>query len=177
MDWVREILKKYNLDEAFDRQQVLLLWEEMIGPNLSLLTHALRFSRGTLWVETASPALAHELSFLKERYIAKLNEYFDEPILREIRFVPGHFARTPLRKKVFLPPEERASAHTLFSHLPDSHLSHSFERLYLTQRRREEALLAAGGRRCPRCGVVFCSPGKICPGCLFDEIEDPGRND
>ncbi|MEA1871335.1 MAG: hypothetical protein U9N00_04005, partial [Candidatus Bipolaricaulota bacterium] len=83
----------------------------------------------------------------------------------------------PARKPIALGAEERDKAHALFSSLPDSHLRRSFEHLYTSQRRWEETLLAAGGKRCPRCGVVFYTAGSICPGCQFDEIEEPEVTD
>jgi predicted Zn-ribbon and HTH transcriptional regulator len=173
MDWVQEILGKYNLSEEFRDQQLLLRWDRVIGDQLRPLTRAVRFAHGILTIEVVSPSVAQELSFLKERYITRLNDLSGEPILREIRFVPGRFQRTSQRKPITLGSEERDKAHTLFSSLPDPHLRRSFEHLYMTHRRWEETLLAAGGKRCPRCGVVFYAAGAICPGCQFDEIEEP----
>lgn len=177
MNWVQEILGKYNLNEEFSHQQILLLWDQVIGDQLRHLTRAVRFAHRILTVEVASPAIAQELSFLKERYITRLNALFGEPILREIRFVPGRFIRASTRKPVTLDAEEQDKAHALFSSLPDPHLRRSFEHLYITHRRQEETLLAAGGKRCPRCGVVFYASGSICPGCQFDAFEEPEGTD
>jgi len=177
MKWVREILGKYNLGEEFNHQQILLLWDQVIGNQLRPLTRAVRFAHGTLTIEVASPSIAQELSFLKGRYSTRLNDLFGEPILREIRFVPGQFQRTPARKPIALGAEERDKAHALFSSLPDPYLRRSFEHLYITHRQWEETLLAAGGKRCPQCGVVFYAAGAICPGCQFDRIEDPDGTD
>ena len=172
MSWVQEILGKYNLGEEFKHQQILLFWDHVIGDQLRPLTRAIRFAHGLLTIEVASPSIAQELSFFKERYIAHLNNLSSEPLLREIRFVPGRFQRTPVRKPIAPDSEERSKARVLFSFLPDPHLRHSFEHLYVSHRRREESLLAAGGMRCPRCGVVFYASGEICPGCQFDKIEE-----
>ncbi len=177
MKWVREILSHYNLAEEFDRQEVLLRWDSSIGASLKPSTRAVRFVHSILWVEVASPTLAHELSFLKERYIDKLNAHFSEPLVQEIRFIPGRFPRTATKKAVSLSPEDRAAAHALFAAITDPQLRKAFERLYLAHRRREEALLASGEMRCSRCGVVFSPPEDLCPGCRFDAIEDPGETD
>jgi hypothetical protein len=177
MNWIQEILGKYNLGKEFKHQQILLLWDQVIGDQLRPLTRTVRFAHGILTIEVASPAIAQELSFLKERYITCLNDLFGEPILREIRFVPGRFQRTPKRKSIALGAEEQDKARALFSSLPDRHLRRSFEHLYMAHRRQEETLLAAGGKRCPRCGVVFYASGSICPGCQFDEIEEPEVTD
>ena len=177
MNWIQEILGKYNLGAEFRDQQILLLWDQVIGNQLRPLTRAVRFTHGILTIEVASPSIGQELSFLKERYRTRLNDLFGEPILREIRFVPGQFQRAPARKPIALDAKERDKAHALFSSLPDPHLRRSFEHLYITQRRWEETLLAAGGKRCPQCGVVFYAAGEICPGCQFDKIEDPDGTD
>jgi predicted Zn-ribbon and HTH transcriptional regulator len=177
MNWIQEILGKYNLDEEFRRQRILLFWERVIGDQIRPLTRAVCFTRGILTIEVASPTIAQELSFLKERYIARLNDLAGETLLLGIRFVPGQFRRTAARKPVQLGAEEEDRAHVLFSSLPDRHLRRSFEHLYMAHRRQEETLLAAGGERCPRCGVVFYATGSICPGCQFDEIEEPEGTD
>ncbi len=177
MNWVQEILGKYNLGEEFRHQQILLFWDQVVGDQLRHLTRAVRFTHGILTIEVASPSIAQELSFLKERYITRLNDLTGESILREIRFIPGQFRRTLARKSIQLRAGEQDRAHALFSSLPDRHLRRSFEHLYLTHRQREETLLAAGGKRCLRCGVVFYASGSICPGCQFDEIEEPEGTD
>ena len=172
MTWIRELFYKYNLGEEFERQEVLVLWAYVLGPSLQALTRAVRVAHSVLWVEVASPTLAHELSFFTEQYLDKINAHFSEPVVRAIRFIPGSFRGAETKKTVPITSEDRAAARALFDTLSDPHLRKAFERLYLAHRQREETLLAAGETRCSCCGVVFPPPGDRCPGCRFDAIED-----
>ncbi len=170
-DWVKGILQRYRLDEEYERQQALLLWPTLVGETISRLTRPQRLRGGTLWVEVASHTLSHELNYMKDAYVTKLNEALGEPVIQDIRFVPGSFVtRKPLKRKA-LPEAEYKAAHALFLDLSDARLQQGFERLYLTQRQREEALLAAGATRCEGCGAVFFGPGELCPGCRYGGIE------
>ncbi len=170
MNWVREILKNYNLDKEFSDQQVLLLWSGVIGEQLARMTRATRLSKGTLTVEVASPIVSQELNLLKQNYIDLLNEQMGRVVLQRIRFVPGRFSRP----RVPLVSEEgdTSDSDLLLPGIDDVRLRDSFKSLYRTQQRRERAMLKAGAHRCPRCGVVFFGNEDICPGCQFDEIAD-----
>jgi len=168
-NWVREILGHYNLADEFSNQRILVFWDEVVGPQLVRMTRATRFSNGTLVVEVASSAVSQELDLLKQRYIDLLNERMKNDILQRIRFVPGHFSRSRI---IDMPDkEDLADDQLVLSGIDDAQLRDSFESLYHTQRRRERAMLRAGARRCPRCGVVFFGNDEICPGCQFDEID------
>ena len=91
MNWVDELLGRYNLATEYQTQRVLLLWETIVGPRIAKLSRAERISRGTLWVSVASPTVSQELSFLKSQYITRLNTSAGEDIIHQIRFVPGQF--------------------------------------------------------------------------------------
>lgn len=170
MNWVRDILKNYNLDKEFSDQQVLLLWSGVIGEQLARMTRATRLSRGTLTVEVASPIVSQELNLLKQNYIDLLNEQMGRVVLERIRFVPGRFPRP--RVPLVSEEDDTSDSDLLLPGIDDVRLRDSFNSLYRTQRRRERAMLKAGAHRCPRCGVVFFGNNDICPGCQFDEIAD-----
>lgn len=179
MNWVETVLKKNNLWKDYCYQRTLLLWDKVCGERIATLTRAQRFFRGTLWIEVPSPSIAHDLSLFGDKYIKRLNELAGKDIVRRIRFVPGKFARNqPVSKDLGrLLPSDHAEAHTLFAQVADPGLRKSFERLYLTARKREEVRLARGAKRCCYCGVVFSGEGNICPGCRFTGIADCGSAD
>lgn len=168
MNWVNEVLGRYNLEGEHQTQRVLLFWDTIVGHQIAQVSRAERFLNGTLWVAVASPIVSQELSFLKDQYIERLNAEIGKDIIQQIRFIPGRFKKAIPRKHVTLPPFESEEAHKQFSALPDPILRDLFEQLYLTLRKREVALLSAGGKRCSHCGVVFLGEGEICPGCRFD---------
>lgn len=177
MSWIDRVLQRYNLGEEYQRQRVLFLWEKAVGCQTAKVSRAERFSQGTLWVSVASSTIAQELSFLEARYIERINNLLGEEALLKICFVPGRFKKEMVKEDVTLSDTEREDASKLFSALDDCQLRESFERLYLTTRRREAVILQAGGKRCSRCGVAFSGAEEICPGCRFGEIEPEKRTD
>ncbi len=171
MNWVTEVLRRYNLGEKFSAQQPLLLWPEIGGPQIARITKPIRFTDGILTVAVNSAAARQELFLLREQYIARLNQAVGAAVVREIRFIPG---RIPLPRRIPHPPHDPqlpADAAHMFAGVPDPQLQRSFTRLYVTLRQREAALLAAGAKRCVRCGVVFFGDGDLCPGCRFDHSQ------
>ncbi len=171
MNWVTEVLRRYNLGEKFSAQQPLLLWPETVGPQIAQITQPIRFSDGILTVAVTSAAARQELFLLRAQYIARLNHAAGATVVRDIRFIPG---RIPLPRRIPRPPLDPhlpAEASHMFAGVPDPQLQRSFTNLYVTLRQRERALLAAGAKRCVRCGVVFFGDGDLCPGCRFDHSQ------
>jgi len=177
MSWVEEVLRKYNLSGEYRKQRAVVIWQKIVGNNVAAFTEAKGYTNGTLVVAVSSSTAAHELSFLKGQYIEKLNANLGEKAVSDIRFVPGNPAAKKARREYDLSEAERESAAKLFAHLGDTDLRNSFERLYLTLRRREKCMLAIGARRCSACGVVFYGSGDICPGCRFGGVEDVEESD
>jgi len=172
MDWVEEVLRRYRLDALAITQRVIRAWEDSVGDRIGHLSRAERFGSGCLTIAVVTPSLATELGYLKPEYLQRVNSALGEPLVVDLRFKPGHF---PPITSQGLPPSTqaaRAEARCLFKDNKDPVSRRSFERLYLTLSRRETAILARGGRRCPRCGVAFREEGEICPGCRFGAIAD-----
>jgi len=176
-NWVEEVLGRYRLEDEYAQQRTLVLWEEVAGPRIVRFTRAVRFQAGTLWVEVSSPAVAQELSYLKEEYRCRLNDLLPEGTVCGIRFIPGQFDQERIRVKVELREEDFKESRSLFQEVQDDVLRRSFERLYLTLLRRERSLLQSGGKPCPRCGVVFVGEKESCPGCRAGGIADTKGKD
>jgi len=176
-DWVEEVLDRCRLGDSYRRQRALVLWQEVVGERLAGLTRAARFARGTLWVEVRSPAAAQELGYVKEECLRRLNERLGEDAVREVHFVPGRFDASPEATVVRIDAQDESRARSLFQEVGDPALRAGFERLYVTLARRERSLLAAGGRACPECGVVFVGLERTCPGCRMGGIAQEKRKD
>ena len=97
-NWVKEILGRYNLEQEFADQQVLVLWHEIVGEQLAKVTQAKRLSKGILTVETASNTVSQELSFLALHYVELLNKRMGRQVVIKIRFVPGNFIQEKVAK-------------------------------------------------------------------------------
>ncbi len=61
-------------------------WLSIVGPSVQGHTTGAYMREGTLIVYVDSPAWAHELSAMSERYRGAINEKIGEELVREIRF-------------------------------------------------------------------------------------------
>lgn len=59
-------------------------WESLMGKTVARHTKELKLIDGTLYIQTDVAALKHELSFNKALLVAKLNQHFDEVVIKEI---------------------------------------------------------------------------------------------
>jgi predicted nucleic acid-binding Zn ribbon protein len=79
-------LKLLGISRRTREAQALLLWPQVIGPDLARESQALKLTGGTLLVTASSPALAHQLHLERTMLIERLNEAIGAPAVREIRF-------------------------------------------------------------------------------------------
>lgn len=69
--------------------QALLLWRDVVGPELAAETQALHLRGTTLWVRASSAALAHQLHIEKSQLVVRLNQRIGSAAIRDIRFLQG----------------------------------------------------------------------------------------
>ena len=71
--------------------QLLGLWERVVDERVGRQTEAVKISHRTLYVSTASPAWAQELTFLKQGIIEKFNALAGREEIRDIKFKTGGY--------------------------------------------------------------------------------------
>jgi hypothetical protein len=181
---IRTLLEKLGLGRSFKEQEPLLFWPEVVGPQMSRLTEALRVREGVLYVEAANHVVAQQLRLMSEMYLKKLNALLGEPLIREIRFrVGSSFAsrrRLPRSEESELESEpeqlsllEREKLSKLLDEVEDPKLRKAFEGWILASLRQDQARRAQGGHRCPRCGVHHHEDDEICYYCRLEEPASP----
>ena len=79
-------LKSLGITRRTREAQALWLWAQIVGPELSRETRALKLTGGTLWVSASSTPLAHQLHLERVGLIERLNEMIGAPVIKEIRF-------------------------------------------------------------------------------------------
>jgi hypothetical protein len=174
MKELESVFRHNNLFDAFKQNEALLCWDEVIGERLGRYTRSEVVRDRVLVVRVSSATVAHELSLLKPQLLQQLNARLDAVRIRDIRFVQGSIPRSPQAIRLHHDETAAETAHQLFADLDDEALARRFERLVVSQKDREASLLAAGGRRCLRCGAVYRGDAKTCPGCRYDPID--GKN-
>ncbi len=128
-DLTRKVLERYNVSSGVHAHQLITDWEEIVGPRVAARTTPVNagaaMSEGVLTVRVANSAWLHELSFIKEQLVMRINEYVgtkdNKQPIREIRFYHGRAPkgrndelsqakaqqhREPLRKRPLPPPAQ-----------------------------------------------------------------------
>ncbi len=93
-DLVGDLLDRNGARRELREHRIATHWKSIVGPRVSARTLPDNLSKGVLWVRVTSSAWLHELSFLKDELLARINNSLgDPPIIKEVRFHLG--ARRP----------------------------------------------------------------------------------
>jgi hypothetical protein len=92
---LRKILKKRNIPHAAADPRLLDVWRRAVGPQIAAQTHPEKVKRGVLFVRVSSSVWMHQLQFLKEEIIGRLNEFFREAEIGGLFFSLGEIPPAP----------------------------------------------------------------------------------
>ncbi|MBI5399703.1 DUF721 domain-containing protein [Candidatus Saganbacteria bacterium] len=70
---------------------LLALWTKVVDERVSSRTEPIKIKERTLYVSTASPTWAQELTFLKKKLIGKFNQLAGEDVICDIKFKSGGY--------------------------------------------------------------------------------------
>ena len=80
-----ETTEKLGITIKLEENQALLVWEDCVGAEIAKNTKPRVVTGGILFIDTASPVWAHQLSIMKTELIQKVNERLNISV-KEIRF-------------------------------------------------------------------------------------------
>ncbi|MCR4392405.1 MAG: DUF721 domain-containing protein [Candidatus Acetothermia bacterium] len=175
LQWLLPLARRWGLAEALAQQRAVFAWERAVGPNLASLARPLYVDREVLHLGVPSHVVAAELHLLAAELLARLAEVAPGSGVKELRF---HVRAEPgPPPEVTVPPpsprERRLAEQELSAHLPEG-LRDKLAGIVAWARARDQAILAAGGSACRRCGVAFLGPGDLCPVCAVEAPRDRG---
>jgi len=173
--WLQALAQRWGLEGELARQAPLFSWREAVGPGLARLARPLYVEGHTLHLAVASYAAATELHLLEGKLLARLGEVLPGLRIERLKF---HVLPPPTRARKVKPqepsPEDwHAAEGDIPEGLPEG-LRRKLVRIAAWVRARERAVLAAGGRRCPRCGVAHPGPEELCRLCALTSEEEEG---
>jgi predicted nucleic acid-binding Zn ribbon protein len=154
-------------------------WPDVVGPQAAAATEAETVRDGVLFVRTRSSAWSHELSFLRETLVTRLNERIGRPVIRGIRFSArgAPAPRQPAEPvqpvgealdRVELPPEiEQQLQREMreIAKIGDERLRSAVARAMSRGARARWWRLHNGWRECPSCGAPHRASSDLCPIC------------
>jgi len=83
-DVIREIMKKYRLEDHLEETNLVENWSKICGSMIASHTSGLRFKDHVLFVKVDSAALRQELQYMKEELLEKLNRSAGRDLIRDI---------------------------------------------------------------------------------------------
>lgn len=88
---IQDLLEGYRLAEDVRRHRVMIDWEEIVGARIAARTRPGPVQEGgILWVRVSNSSWMHQLSFLRNDLLARINARFgDPPLVTELRLHIG----------------------------------------------------------------------------------------
>jgi predicted nucleic acid-binding Zn ribbon protein len=93
---LRQLLHNLGVDYILKRHAIWSRWEEIVGEKIASHTHPDFISGKSLFIIVDHPTWMHQLNFLKEQLLVKINEVLGTQPVSDIRFRLGVL---PARKK------------------------------------------------------------------------------
>ena len=86
---IDDVIKQYRTEPNFALKEVWRLWDEAVGETIARNARPAAFKGKLLIVHVNSSAWIHQLQFLKNDLITKLNAALGKPLVEEIKFKIG----------------------------------------------------------------------------------------
>lgn len=142
-DLIDGLLAGWGLDERLHQYKALLIWDEVVGPQIAARSRPEKIRDGVLEVCVDQPTWMQQLQLLKPQILAKLNARLGgDHALREIflkrgkvtaRTTTGDKPAAPAWRKMTLSPAEETELRTLLERVEDMELRRDLESLLAKQ--------------------------------------------
>lgn len=175
---IPEILAKHKLLVPYKVYQAKLNWPDIVGKQIGKYSYIKDFYKSTLVVGVLNPVWMNQLFMYKQKIIKNINEYLQDDIVADIRFVrsgkippkviyetvdgdeDGTVPSIPI-KHVILSNEEVDTIEKETAALPEA-LGKAVRQLRFAQRKRQRAYEMSGFNVCPLCGRWLAKGETLC---------------
>lgn len=144
---LQKILRKQNIPHTVRDRRLIDLWTRAVGERIAARTFADTLKRGTLRVRVTSPVWLHQLQFMKEEILQKLQELAGSDAITTVSFAIGEIPPAPAERPAPAPASDppplrgrdRRMVDESIATLKDPELRAIFERVMVREigRRRE----------------------------------------
>ena len=94
-DILQKVLKKRNIPHKAVDRRLVDLWRRTVGPQIAARTLPDTVKRGVLYVLVSSPVWLHQLQFMKEEILRKMNELSGSEKIRGLFLSIGEIPPSP----------------------------------------------------------------------------------
>ena len=84
---IDSMLRKFGIENAIAQNNVLNIWNEIVGEKVAKNTEPDRVEHGVVIVKVSSPTWRQELFLQKKEIINKINNTVGKNVIRDIRFI------------------------------------------------------------------------------------------
>jgi hypothetical protein len=143
-----QLLQGLGLDERFQQCRALVIWEDVVGPQIAGHTKPHKVRDGVLEVSVDQPTWMQQLHLMKPQLLAKLNAQLDDAPLKDIFLRRGKVGtRAAVRKKstppawqtVELDDQEQKQITDLLTTVKDPEMRQELEKFLTMQARLSKA--------------------------------------
>ena len=85
---LQDVLSRVDMDEKIEACKALLVWND-VASSLAARTEPVGITRGRMAVNVTDSVVLHQLTFLKRKYIDKINLMLGKRIIKDIVFRVG----------------------------------------------------------------------------------------
>lgn len=94
-DFLEKALKRKKISIDIMDHDVRTAWKKAVGPQISAQSDPFKFKNGMLYIKITTPAWMHELQFMKQEIMDRLNAELEKESVKNIHFSIGHIAPPP----------------------------------------------------------------------------------
>jgi len=147
-DLLGGLLQGLGLSERMVQYRAVLLWNEVVGPQIAARTRPERIRDGILEVSVDQPVWMQQLQLLKPQLLGKLNAQLGEAPLRDIFLKRGKITAPaptaaapapPAWRKMELSPAEQTGLQKILGGVADEELRRGLESLLVKQAKLTKA--------------------------------------
>ncbi len=140
---VDKLLKGFGLDERLQQYRALIVWEDVVGPQIAARTRPVRIREGILEVNVDQPTWMQQLQLMKPKILAQLNAELGKATIKDLYLKRGKVnARIdkqqespPAWRMVQLDDSEKKQVAELLTAIEDPELHDEMEKFLLKQMR------------------------------------------
>ena len=142
-DLVDKMLKGFGLDERLQQYRALIIWEDVVGPQIAARTRPVRIREGVLEVNVDQPTWMQQLQFMKPKILTQLNAELGKATVKDLYLKRGKVnvrlerpvEPPPAWKTVQLDDDEKEQINGLLTAIEDKELREEMETFLVKQMR------------------------------------------
>lgn len=154
-------------------------WPKIIGNDLGRKTFVGGVKDRVMYVYTENPVLLHQLSFLKEEFIQKTNDFLGMPYIKNIQFkvkkreISDYFKDEEEEDfdidQIKLGSFYKETIEENVKDIEDNEIKNRIRKLMELSKKKEKYLLQEGNKKCKICGIIFSGSKNICINCYNED--------